>query len=471
MKRRNLIIAACFLVYIAIVILPSIIHHYVYPNNNDDTILFLNIILANGLHNPFAAHFVYAGYIYLCYPLLWFSHIAHLNFYTVWVWFNILIMVPIGCVLYFIGAKLIDWKAGLMMLLFPIFVSGGIVSYETTGVLFSLILTTILMPLLIYCVVQYLLKRRVYLLILVIILAIVTSTFHTTGLYVPIVAGVALVGFIIYKLAKKEFTKSYIKLCLFVLIVLVIGLGAIFILNPQSVDFVGKLFGVITGSQTIWQRQYSLPAWYWLTAFVSLPIIAVIGVSLFIIVKNKVQLSNQIKLYLYLLVCWVVVLLILGYGRLSPDPIRAELDTSIAIGLLGTLLFGIALPKIKDKTILLALSILIFGGLAMQLHYWFQNNSAIKESDKEAIAYINTLQFSSYNCSSNVPYWIYDQLSNIKYSNETSDLIITRNKPASPRSDRTFPEYVPHDYTLNSQDVLVKSFVNDGVEVDIYEQK
>ena len=107
--------------------------------------------------------------------------------------------------------------------------------------------------------------------------------------------------------------------------------------------------------------------------------------------------------------------------------------------------------------------------MAIQFNLWFRNNSAIKESDRQVIAYLNTLDYTNYNCNSDVPYWVYDQLISEKYSANATDLIIVRNKPMTPQSDITVPEYIPHDYSITSQ-VLVKSFINNGIEVDIYEK-
>lgn len=469
MKRRNLIIVACFLVYIVIVILPSLIYHYVYPNVNDDTSTLL-ITMSNGLHNPASVN--YAGSLYLGYPLSFLASILHISLYNVWLWFNLLILIPIGTVLYYIGSKLVDWKTGLLMLVIPTFVSGGILNYQVMGIVFNLIETAILIPLLIYFVVKYILEKKKYQLVISIILSIVASTFHTTGLYVPMIMVVAWGIFIIYKLIKREFKKViYLKYSLIVAGMVVLCFGAITIISSRTYVYIATTANNIVNNGNAYALRFSTPITQWLITFVAIPVIVIIGVSIYIVVKEKIQFSKQIKLYLYILSCWVAILLMLGFGRLGTAPVRAETDCAIALGLIATLLLGIALNKTKDQAIIFMLTIIIVGGLTIQIHAWFQNNSAVKESDKEAIVYLNTLNYSNYNCSSTIPYWIYDDLSKIKYSADATDLIITRNKPMTPSSDKTNYNYVPHYYSLNSQDILVKSFVNNGIEVDIYEKQ
>ena len=123
LKRRILVIS-CFILYSAIIILPAIIHHYIYPNLSDDTATLL-INMSYGLQK-----LNYAGSLYLYYPLSFIANAIHTSLYHVWMWFNLLILIPVGIVLYFIGNKLSDWRTGLLMLLIPIFVSYGILSYS-----------------------------------------------------------------------------------------------------------------------------------------------------------------------------------------------------------------------------------------------------------------------------------------------------------------------------------------------------
>ena len=158
-------------------------------------------------------------------------------------------------------------------------------------------------------------------------------------------------------------------------------------------------------------------------------------------------------------------------GQRSGYPIRAEMDTSIIVAIFAAILLGSVIIGMKDKTILIMLAIIVVACSAETLHLHFQNNSAVKTADKEAIAYLNTLDYTNYNCSSTLSYWIYDQLINEKYSADATDLIVTRNISMTPRSNATDPTYIAHGYTLNSQDVLIKSFSSGGVTVDIYERE
>lgn len=457
----------CLLLYIVVIISPQLIHHYIYPNLSDDTATHLNTIL-DGLENPSSVS--YAGSLYIGYPLSFVANLFHTSLYNAWMWFNLLILIPVGFTLYFVGSKLVNWQTGLMMLVVPIFVSGGIICYSVMGMIYSLILVSILMPLLMYFAVKYLLEKRIYQLVAIIVLAIVTATFHTSGIYVSLVAVVALVGFVAYKFIKRDIgnVRYYLRLSLFAVGIIILAIISILIINPQTFQSVWKF---VFNNQPIDNTLYSLPFVEWVMTAISLPVIFILGASIYSMVKEKIKLSNQLKLYLYFMLCWIVVLLILGYGRVSIAPDRAEADMAIAIGILSTLLFGAVLTKMKDKVVLLTLAVLIIGGMGVQFRTWFRDNSAIKESDRQAILYLNTLDYVNYNCSSTVPYWIYDHLINAKYSPDATDLIIVRNKPMTLGSDKDDVNFRNFGYTLSSQDVLIKSFINGGIEVDIYEKQ
>jgi len=458
--KRNLIVISCFIIFIAIILFPPIVYHYIYPNINDDTATLFGSLIS---HN-----YPYTGFVYIGVPLLWLAKLIHVSSFHVWMWFNLVALIPCGVALYFIGTKLFNWKIGLMMLFVPIFVSGGILEYQYMGIIFSLIEVVILIPLLIYCATKYLLEKRVYQLVILIILAIFTSTFHTSGLYVPLIAGVALVSYIVYKIARHESSKYYLKVALIAIGIVAVSIVGMALISDKTLQFVNQLSNSLFNGQSIVTRQYSMQFGLWLS-FVAIPIVLIIIVSVFAIIREKVKLTNPVKIYLYILSCWLFVLAVLGFGKISTDPIRAELDASVVIGLIATILIGVVFTQVKDKAMIYALSFIVVLGIAIQFNLWFRNNSAIKESDRQAIAYLNTLDYTNYNCTSNVPYWVYNQLIKEKYSPTDMDLIITRNKPMTPRSDITVPEYIPHDYSVTSQ-VLVKSFINNGVEVDIYEK-
>jgi len=461
--KRNLIVISCFIIFIAIILFPPIVYHYIYPNINDDTATLFGSLIS---HN-----YPYTGFIYIGIPILWLANLIHVNSYNVWMWFNLLALIPCGVALYFIGTKLFNWKIGLMMLFVPIFVSGGILEYQYMGIIFSMIEVVILIPLLIYCVIKYLTDKRVYQLIIVIILSLIASTFHTSGLYVPLIAGTAIAGYFIYKLIKHNLSdiKHYLNIIFILIGIAIIGLVGILILDGKSVEFVDKLSNALINNQTISTRNLTMPIMLWIS-FVTIPMILIIGISLFLILKNKIKLNRQSKLYLYALGCWLFVLGILGFGRISTDPIRAELDATVVIALIGAFLLGIVLTNVKDKSVLMIFAFIVLIGMAIQFNLWFRDNTAITTSDKQAISYLNTLNYSDYNCDSNVPYWIYDRLIKEQYSSNATDLIIVRNKPMTAESDSTNADFIPHNYTLTPQDILVKSFSNNGIEVDIYEK-
>ena len=126
------------------------------------------------------------------------------------------------------------------------------------GIVFSLIEVVILIPLLIYCATKYLLEKRVYQLVILIILAIFTSTFHTSGLYVPLIAGVALVSYIVYKIARHESSKYYLKVALIAIGIVAVSIVGMALISDKTLQFVNQLSNSLFNGQSIVTRQYSI---------------------------------------------------------------------------------------------------------------------------------------------------------------------------------------------------------------------
>ena len=75
------------LFYVGIVILPPIIHGYVYPNLGDDAAVYMNRIEAMG---ESATSIQYTGYTIAGYPMLFIRDTLGWSIDTQFLWFNFL---------------------------------------------------------------------------------------------------------------------------------------------------------------------------------------------------------------------------------------------------------------------------------------------------------------------------------------------------------------------------------------------
>lgn len=115
------------------------------------------------------------------------------------------------------------------------------------------------------------------------------------------------------------------------------------------------------------------------------------------------------------------------------------LTAPIGAGLLGMLLIKVQVRKPNYPKMVLACLVVLAAIWTMPV--WFSYTSAVKEPDKQAIAYIKTLNSSSFYCSENVPYWLYEVYTGKHYNTETGKIYIDRSEPMTLRTTKGYVEY------------------------------
>ena len=68
---------------------------------------------------------------------------------------------------------------------------------------------------------------------------------------------------------------------------------------------------------------------------------------------------------------------------------------------------------------------------------WFGYNSAMAESDMQAVEWLNEQGQSTYACGGHVAPWIYDRFVHKEYVEtvDTADFVVVRDEPMTPRCD------------------------------------
>jgi hypothetical protein len=151
--------------------------------------------------------------------------------------------------------------------------------------------------------------------------------------------------------------------------------------------------------------------------------------------------SYKVIAYSGLLCLGLVAMYTLG---VSEEPMRLMMDASILFAIFIGGLFGKYLHKrswiIAGAVVALAVTVAV-----QPLKEWQQNNSAIKNADKEAIAYLNSLSGQTYSTSSTINEHVYSLFVNKKYSKSLGDYLVDRSTPETPQSDSRSPYYINED--------------------------
>jgi len=169
-----------------------------------------------------------------------------------------------------------------------------------------------------------------------------------------------------------------------------------------------------------------------------------------VIVSRKYEgLGQKMREYRFLYYTGVlsIILWVLYMVEFSPakDPGRLWMDGSILMVLCLCGVVGLHLNK-KRLLVSLGVILLVIGLTIPNLVLWMQNNSAIKDVDKEAIAYLNNLDGHTYTASTQVAQWIYGFYVNKRFQDSIwvsyeeglvivqADYVVVRTTPMTPGS-------------------------------------
>ena len=203
MTRNKLLTIIGLSLFCAVVFLPPLIHGYVYPNIGDDTAGHLAIFdkMQGGTIRP---QMLYLGYVIVGYPLVFVSSLVGADINILFLWFNFVALAGVGLTVYFVISGLVDRLTGWLALLIVLFSAQGILFQFYFGQLFNLINVGIILPLLLLLVVKYLEQGKWYQLILLSLFSGLFGSFHTSGVYLPVIVGFTLVGYVMYCLLRKK---------------------------------------------------------------------------------------------------------------------------------------------------------------------------------------------------------------------------------------------------------------------------
>jgi len=307
--------------YAVIILLPPIVHGYIYPCMGDDSALHLNIIKNGDLWNQ-----LYYAYAVVGYPIRWLSGITGISINELFLGFSYISLVGVGWSFYFVLSRLVNREAGYLSLVLPSFVSLGLWWQLDDGMTFNIISIGVILPWLTYFMVRWLTQRKFYQLIVLFVLGMLYSFFHSTGIYLAPTLGVLLLGYLIHKRTLVD--KKVVMVLVGLIGLNLLGTYSLYAhtqdILPQAISksFGGKLF----------------PLFYYIQG-ISVAVLVVGGYSLFILRKVK-SVSVEIRLLLWGLGVLISLLLIASLG-VSCSPDRQIFDMVTLVSLSACICVGV----------------------------------------------------------------------------------------------------------------------------------
>jgi hypothetical protein len=432
--------------FMLVIMLPPMIHGYIYPSSGDDSGLHLSIIKNGDLFNQ-----LYYGHLIIGYPIKWFASLTGFSINSIFLWFNYLALVGAGYTLFFVMSKLVNFKSGLLSLIIPFFVSLGFWWQFDDGMVFNIISIGIILPLFAYFLIRWITQKKTHQFVLVFVLGILYSAFHSTGIYLAPTLGILLLAYVIRNKRKSDISIVSVLVGL-VVIGSIVSYGLythtqVILPKAISYSFQGRLFPFIYYIEGI--------------SFVGL----IILITSFYLGWRMVNLESKLLIYGFGVLS---VLLLLASLGISPSPDRQIFDLSSILAFIVCVIAGVALKY--NKSFNMVVIALIVIGVSLNTSAYIGYRNAVKPLDIKAIDYVNTLDIKSFTTSSTIAPLIYKQYIKDEYVNGQADILITRNKAMTPVSDEKSIAYMPHGTSTNGY-TLDRAFIDSDLMIEIYRRE
>ncbi len=471
MTKAKILTIIGLLLFCVVVFLPPIIHGYVYPNIGDDTSGQLAIFdsMQRGIIRP---QLQYLGYAIVGYPLVFVSSLVGVEINILFLWFNYTVLALVGVTLYLVMSKIAGSLTGWLSLLIVLFCTQGLLFQFYFGQIFNLINVGLIFPLLLYSATRYLVDRKRKQLISTLLLVALFSSFHTSGIYLPIIVGTTLLGYMIYCKIHKQ--KIYRRDVIFGLTIIMVA-TLVFVLAvflPTMVQIRQYSGYEDTTSVLIAQLGHSMavPIGNYMMSIVSVTVLVLSALAIVYAKEGKGNVETQSeRVFALVLGSSIMVLGVVTFARLSVDPWRQALDLATIMALFIAFCVGLILRGQKTRAIMLVVVLSVGFGLWHNLPTWFDYNSAMRPVDLEALAYAD--KFETYSSSGTIAPWIYNRFTDAEWIGNEGDIVLMRNKPMTPRSDEDNIWYQQHGWTPDDSYELTKTFSDGKVAVEIYERK
>ena len=409
-------VALILLVLAVMLVLPPILHSYIYPNGGDDSGIHMNVIEQITPTHPIPAVTDYAGEWIVGYPMILARDYLHIPLPVSFMWFTYLALVGAMLTIYFVTSKLFGQLTGLLTTILSVFVVGIILQQFLAGLIFNLINMSIVFLWFTYFLVTMIAKKKWTLLIPVGLTGALFMGFHASGRYIT-------------------------------------GIGGI----------LKSLTSFTPVSDTDW-KNYLLVA-------VIMVFVSAVG---FIFALREWNTNRRASLFIIILSLACVGLTIVGLPMLtiSPVPVRQLQDAiNLAVIISGSV-STLWLRKLEPQQAVSAVIVVGVLGITMITPQWLVRDfSSLKPADKQAIAYIKTLSDKTFYGNEYVAPWIYGHYIPQTYKPDTG-IYIWRSVPMTMKTNPDNDTYwnpQGDDTTVPSNVKSMKTFASNGVAIYVAE--
>lgn len=289
---KSILVILILVILNILIILPPILHDYIYPTGGDDSAHHLNVINHITINDPIPSTYNYFGQIIIGYPLVLLESYLHIPLTVSFLWFNYVVLIGVVLTSYFVVSLLVNKVAGLLAAIFSILYSTTIALFQG-GAVFNIVNMGIILLWGIYFIVTAIQKRSLVRIFIGLLLLGLFSIFHATGIYLALLP---LIIFI-FLFFKRRLVASWL-LFTFIIGVFVSGLLLVALVfqrfSPDSgrqiVDGTNLMWVLVAiGIGILWNKKIKD------TKITSLAIIMVFIVGAYIMLPSWMPYTSAVK--------------------------------------------------------------------------------------------------------------------------------------------------------------------------------
>ena len=296
-------------------------------------------------------HYLYYGQAILRFIMKPFAHSEYLE--TLYIWFNFLVLALIVLVMTSIAYKVSGKYSSYIIVFMMLWCSTGILALFKYGVIFNIINMYLILPMIIYLIVNWFQSKKLWQIILAVALIIFCSIIHYTGLYIAYAVMLAMIGYLIYSFWKHK-KGNILKIVVLSVIVVTVNIGLSMVFIHRAPELESTIFaekpaivsGVIENDsynteQVLTEKIYSKVTI--LAKYASLAVAAILLISTLLWSASGIGTG-----YLYIMGCFCVALLG-GYClEVIADYNRLALDAASMLSIFAALAIG-AVMKVRNS--------------------------------------------------------------------------------------------------------------------------
>lgn len=366
-KKKRYIVLMVMILYTLIIMLPPLVHGYVYPNNGDDSSVHLVFFDAykNGTIGINGLASAYWGRLIGC-PIVWINKHFGISIDSQFLWFNYIVLWLVGISVFILLANVVDWKVGLLAIPMVMFCTPSMLNLFDTGAIFDLLTVGVVLPLAMLCFVYSIIGKKLYWIIPTVIMMGLAIVIHSM---------------VIFKMHTTAIEPS-----------------------PSIPEFLSVFLGIPI-------------------LMVLLAVLAIVAVQ-----YKDIKLEQKEKILLAVFSILVLAIIPLSFSDITAWATRFTIELAIVLSIFATLLLGVVLKRSNQRAMTVIAIIFVLGCSMPMLTAYCKYNSAVKPVDLEAISYVNSLPGEYFSCSPEVAPLIYNRFLNKAYK-EGALPYIKRSKP------------------------------------------